>query len=63
MENSSLFDHKLQKPPGTNEYNIASRYRLGPVTKESPQLDADEKSSICTLTTFDLTLQLSNCKG
>ena len=30
---------------------------------ESPQLDADEKSSICTLTVFGLTLQLSNCKG
>lgn len=32
MENSSLFDHKLQKPPETNEYNIASCYRLGPMT-------------------------------
>lgn len=32
MENSSLFDHKLRKPPGTNEYNTASRYCLGPVT-------------------------------
>lgn len=31
-ENSSLFDHKLQKPPGTNERNIALCCRLGPMT-------------------------------
>lgn len=30
---------------------------------ERPQPDADEKSSICTLIIFDLTLQLGNCEG
>lgn len=30
---------------------------------ERPEPDADEKSPICTLTIFDLTLQLGSCKG
>lgn len=63
MENSSLFDHKLQNPPGTNESNIASCYSLGPMANGSPWLDADGKSSICAPAAFDLTRRLSDCKG